>query len=84
MDSPAPSDKSVKAAPPDEDAKRKAHEEAEAKRKTEWEDRQAQKKAEEQRKLDELAAMSEEELLAASTQRVGSDIEKLTRRNMKP
>lgn len=27
--------------------------------------------------------MSEEELLAASTQRVGSDIEKLTRRNMK-
>lgn len=82
-DSPAPSAKSVNAAPPDEDAKRKAHEEAEAKRKTEWEARQAQKKAEEQKKLDELAAMSEEELLVASTQRVGSDIEKLTRRNMK-
>ncbi|MDE6261226.1 MAG: hypothetical protein K2M42_10265 [Oscillospiraceae bacterium] len=67
----------------DEDAKRKAHEEAEAKRKAEWEAKQAQKKAEEQKKLDELAAMSDEELMTASTQRVGTDIEKLTRRSMK-
>lgn len=67
----------------DEDAKRKAHEEAEAQRKAEWEAKQAQKKAEEQKMLDELASMSEEELLAASTQRVGKDIEKLTRRSMK-
>ena len=67
----------------DEDAKRKAHEEAEAKRKAEWDAKQAQKKAEEQKKLDELAAMSDEELLAASTQRVSADTEKLTRRNMK-
>ena len=67
----------------DEAAKRKAHEEAEAKRKAEWEAKQAQKKAEEQKKLDELAAMSVEELMAASTRRVGTDIEKLTRRNMK-
>ena len=66
----------------DEDAKRKAHEEAEAKRKAEWDAKQAQKKAEEQKKLDELAAMSDEELLAASTQRVSADTEKLTRRNM--
>lgn len=67
----------------DEDAKRKAHEEAEVKRKAEWETKQAQKKADEQKKLDELAAMSDEELMTASTQRVGTDIEKLTRRNMK-
>ena len=67
----------------DEDAKRKAHEEAEVQRKAEWEAKQAQKKAEEQKALDQLATMSDEELLAASTQRVGKDIEKLTRRNMK-
>ena len=67
----------------DEDAKRKAHEEAEARRRAEWEAKQAQKKADEQKKLDELAAMSDEELLAASTQRVSADTEKLTRRNMK-
>lgn len=67
----------------DEDAKRKAHEEAEAKRKAEWEAKQAQKKADEQKKLDELAAMSDAELMTASTQRVSADTEKLTRRNMK-
>ena len=67
----------------DEDAKRNAHEEAEAKRKAEFEARQAQKKAEEQKKLDELAAMSDDELMAASMKRVSVDTEKLTRRNMK-
>lgn len=66
-----------------EDDKKKAHEEAEAKRKAEWEARQAQKKAEEQKKLNELAAMSDDEVLAASMQRVSADTEKLTRRNMK-
>lgn len=66
-----------------EDAKRKAHEEAEAKRKAEWEAKQAQKKADELLQLAKLDAMSNEELMAASTQRVGTDIEKLTRRNMK-
>ena len=66
-----------------EDDKKKAHEEAEAKRKAEWEARQAAKKAEEQKKIDELAAMSDDEVLAASMQRVSADTEKLTRRNMK-
>ena len=66
-----------------EDDKKKAHEEAEAKRKAEWEAHQAQKKAEEQKKLNELAAMSDDEVLAASMQRVSADTEKLTRRNMK-
>lgn len=67
----------------DEDAKRKAHEEAEAKRKAEWEARQAKRKAEEQKKLDELAAMDDNEVLAASAKRVSTDIERLTRRNLK-
>lgn len=67
----------------DEDAKRKAHEEAEAKRKAEFDARQAQKKAEEQKKLDELAAMNDDEVMAASMKRVSTDTEKLTRRNMK-
>lgn len=66
-----------------EDAKRKAHEEAEAKRKAEWEARQAAKKAAEQKQLDKLESMTDDELLAASLKRVGEDTEKLTRRSMK-
>lgn len=66
-----------------EDAKRKAHEEAEAKRKEEWEARQARRKAEEEKKLAELAAMSDDEVTMAAMNRVGADAEKLTRRNMK-
>jgi len=67
----------------DEDAKRKAHEEAEAKRKAELDARQAAKKAAEQEQLDRLAAMSDDEVMSASMERVKTDIEKLTRRNMK-
>lgn len=66
-----------------EDAKRKAHEEAETKRKAEFDARQAAKKAAEQEQLAKLESMSQEELLAASMQRVSADTEKLTRRNMK-
>ncbi len=77
--------KEAPADPPEEneDAKRKAHEEAEAKRKAEWEARQARKKAEEEKKLAELAAMSDEEVTMAAMNKVGTDAEKLTRRNMK-
>jgi len=71
------------AAEEDEDAKRKAHEEAEAKRKAEWDAKQAAKKAAMQEQLDRLAAMSDDEVMEASTQRVGADTERLTRRNMK-
>lgn len=71
------------AAEEDEDAKRKAHEEAEAKRKAEWDAKQAAKKAAMQEQLDRLAAMSDDEVMEASTQRVGTDTERLTRRNMK-
>ena len=67
----------------DEEAKRKAHEESEAKRKAEFDARQTQKKAEEKKKLDELAAMNDDEVMAASMKRVSTDTEKLTRRNMK-
>jgi len=66
-----------------EDAKRKAHEEAEAKRKAEFDARQAAKKAAEQEQLTRLAAMNDDEVMAASMERVKADTEKLTRRNMK-
>lgn len=67
----------------DEDKARKAHEEAEAKRKAEWEARRAVKKAEQEKQLRKIAAMSEEELLAASAKRLNEETERLTRRNMK-
>lgn len=67
----------------DEDDKRKAHEEAEAKRKVEWDAKQAAKKAALQEQLDRLAAMSDDEVMDASAQRIGADTERLTRRNMK-
>ncbi len=84
-ENPSDVDKAAKAAADqaDEDARRKAHEEAEAKRKAEWEARQAAKKAAEQEQLDHLAAMSDDEVMAASMKRVSTDTEKLTRRNMK-
>lgn len=66
-----------------EEDKKKAHEAAEAKRKADWEARQAAKKAAEQEQLARLETMSAEELLTASMQRVSTDTEKLTRRNMK-
>ena len=66
-----------------EEAKRKAHEEAEAKRKAEWEETQAAKKAAEQKKLQQIAGMSDDEVMMESTRRVSADTEKITRRNMK-
>lgn len=66
-----------------EDEKKKAHEAAEAKRKADWEARQKLKKADEQAQLDRLAAMSDDEVMAASMKRISTDTEKLTRRSMK-
>ncbi len=66
-----------------EDAKRKAHEEAEAKRKAEWEARQLAKKQAEETAIQKLQAMSDAEAVSASTERVRTDVERLTRRNMK-
>ena len=66
-----------------EDSGRKAHEEAELKRKAEWDAKQNAKKAAEEARLAQLAAMSDEEIMMASTQRISTETERLTRRNMK-
>lgn len=67
-----------------EEARKKAEfDVAEAKRKAEWETKQAQKKLREQQELDRLAAMSDDDVMQASMNRVSQDTERLTRRNMK-
>lgn len=66
-----------------EDEKRKAHEEAEAKRKAEWEEKQAAKKQAREAALKAIKSMSDAEVVSASTERVRTDVERLTRRNMK-
>lgn len=66
-----------------EDKKRAEHEAAEAKRKEEWEARQRAKKEAEKEQLERIMAMSEADLMSESMKRVGTDTEKLTRRNMK-
>lgn len=77
-------DMSSGAAPAQDDTeKRKAHEAAEAKRKAAWEAKQAAKKQAEEAALQKLNAMSDEDAVAASVKRVGTDTERLTRRNMK-
>ena len=68
----------------DEEARKKAEfDAAETKRKAEWETKQAQKKLREQQELDRLAAMSDDDVMQASMNRVLQDTERLTRRNMK-
>ena len=67
-----------------EEARKKAEfDAAEAKRKAEWEAKQAQKKLREQQESDRLAAMSDDDVMQASMNRVSQDTERLTRRNMK-
>lgn len=84
IEQPSKADDAGKAAADEEDAKRRAeHEAAEAKRKAEWDAKQAEKKKALQEQLDRLAAMSDDDVVAASMQRVSKDTEKLTRRNMK-
>lgn len=51
--------------------------------KAEWEAKQAHKKLREQQELDRLAAMSDDDVMQASMNRVSQDTERLTRRNMK-
>ena len=76
-------DLTPEAGTPDDAAKRKAHEAAEAKRKVEFDAKQAEKRAKRQAALDRIAAMDSAELLDASVERVATDTERLTRRNMK-
>jgi hypothetical protein len=67
----------------EDDEKRRAHEEAEAKRKAEWDAKQQAKKDADAKALAELAVMSDDAVMGASVKRVGGDLERLTRRNMK-
>ncbi|MDR1205191.1 MAG: PcfK-like family protein [Peptococcaceae bacterium] len=65
------------------DKKKAEHEAAEAKRKAEWEAKQAEKKAAFEKALRDLLDMADDDVVGASVQRTGSDLERLTRRNMK-
>jgi len=67
----------------DEETKRARHEAAEAERKAEWEARQQAKKDALKKQQEELAGMSDEEIVEKSMKRISADTEKLTRRNMK-
>ena len=67
----------------DEDQACKAHEAAEARRKAEWDAKQQAKKQAREDALKKIQAMNAQELLKASTARIRTDTEKLTRRNMK-
>lgn len=80
------SDRTIPAGKPldaSEDAKRKVHEEAETKRKAEWEAKQLAKKQAREVALKAIKAMSDADVVSASTERVRKDVERLTRRNMK-
>lgn len=66
-----------------EEQKKKEHEAAEAKRKAEWEAKQLEKKKAEEESLAKIAAMSPQEIIDASMNRVGEETERMTRRNMK-
>ena len=72
------------AAPAQDDTeRRRAHEAAEAKRKAEWEAKQAAKKQAEEAAIQKLNDMSDADAIEASIKRIGTETERLTRRNMK-
>lgn len=64
-------------------AKRKAHEESEAKRKAQWEAKQLAKKQAETEAIQRLNDMSDDDVTAAAIKRIGTDVERITKRNMK-
>jgi hypothetical protein len=61
----------------------RAHEAAETQRKAEWDAQQQAKKDAEKKAIADLAAMRDSEVTGASVKRIGDDLERLTRRNMK-
>ena len=68
----------------EDSAKRKAdHEAAEAKRKADWEEKQRAKKQAEEAELQKLQDMTDEEAVAVATKRISTEVERITRRNMK-
>ena len=67
----------------DEETRRMKHEAAEAEREAEWEEKRQAKKDAEREKLERIAEMSDDAVVASAMKQVGADTEKLTRRNMK-
>lgn len=67
----------------DDTEKRRAHEAAEEKRKAEWEAAQQAKKQKRDEALQKIKSMSDAEIIAESTRRISTDVERITRRNMK-
>ena len=67
----------------EEERKRAEHEAAEAKRKAEWDAKQQEKRDAEFAEIYRLDCMPDEDVMAASIQRISKDTERLTRRNMK-
>lgn len=63
--------------------KRKAHEKAEAKRRAKWEAKQLKKKQAEEAAIQKIKDMSDADVTEASTARIHSEVERLTRRKMK-
>lgn len=67
----------------DDVARRKAHEEAEAKRRELWESKVAEKRKAEEEALQKLNSMSDDDVIAASVERISTEVERITRRSMK-
>lgn len=67
----------------DDTAKRRAHEAAEEKRKAELEAAQQAKKQKRDEALQKIKSMSDADIIAESTRRISTDVERITRRNMK-
>ena len=66
-----------------EEQRKAEHEAAEARRRAEWEAAQQAKKAAEEAQTARVSAMGKDEVMREAIKRIGSDMEKLTRRNMK-
>lgn len=67
----------------DDTAKLRAHEAAEEKRKAEWEAAQQAKRQKRDEALQKIKSMSDADIIAASTRRISTDVERITRRNLK-
>lgn len=67
----------------DDTERRKAHEASEAKRRAEWEAKQTAKKQAEKASIQKLNDMSDADAIAVAVKRISTDVERITRRNMK-
>lgn len=67
----------------DDTERRKVHEASEAKRRAEWEAKQTAKKQAEEASIQKLNDMSDADAIAVAVKRISTDVERITRRNMK-